>query len=601
MDNQPLQPLKNPKYRHISRSAAKRESVQMLGSIQNLRLQFSQVGVSHKTGAGAGVRCDGDPGVMGLGMVGEDDEENIPLPKEERRERRERKPWKEVDLPRVEPEAARKEAQEIVTSIRQIWGLSMPVSPTSPNGLSTSRSLYFSSLAAVAGGEEEARTSEDIRSALVTTARSMRRIRFLALSVSQGQSSTSAILAAPNSKLRTSFSTPSRPGVPLPRAVSSPLERRVVSGQKQEDDVLTSLRKSALDVLTALRALEERLRIQVGVPEDNRILAPINSQSSSVEPEYYESEYDSDDYNLNALAQVGDSGSLASLPWEERLVQESRSYRVLEGQEWEKEARMTREGVGKWVAVVEKLFLVCGEGEDGEKELPEWAKDWQGDAFARLHALLSSHLPTELALTLPSPQSEDFRSTFLSSLSDGYVLIQAYNAVLLQSSKPWGFIPEEDIHPTLAVTGGNNDLTLTGEEGKKDKEWTFRRVGNLTCFAAALRHRYQLPILMPSSTSASSFLPKPVALPQAGKDRVERSTSAPPSTPKSASSLPSTPASTTMKGRDVPKIEFDPMAVAKKLEGWEEMLEEVVSNWVAGVVREINAVREARKKRGGMI
>lgn len=56
-----------------------------------------------------------------------------------------------------------------------------------------------------------------------------------------------------------------------------------------------------------------------------------------------------------------------------------------------------------------------------------------------------------------------------------------------------------------------------------------------------------------------------------------------------------------MKGRDVPKIEFDPLAVAKKLEGWEEMLEEVVRNWVAGVVREISAVREARKKRGGMI
>lgn len=43
------------------------------------------------------------------------------------------------------------------------------------------------------------------------------------------------------------------------------------------------------------------------------------------------------------------------------------------------------------------------------------------------------------------------------------------------------------------------------------------------------------------------------------------------------------------------------MTVAKKLEGWEEMLEEVVSNWVEGVVREINAVREARQKRGGMI
>ncbi|WVQ90157.1 hypothetical protein IAS59_003934 [Cryptococcus gattii] len=561
----------------------------MLGSIQNLRLQFSQIGVSHKEGAGAGVRYDGSPGVMGLGMVGEDDEENRPLPREGQRERKERKPWKEVDLPRVEPEAARKEAQEIVTSIRQIWGLSVPASPASPHGLSTSKSLYFSSLAAVAGGEEERRTSDDIQSALVTTARSMRRVRFLALSVSQGQSSTPAIPSAPNSKLRTSFSTPSRPGVPLPRAVSSPLERRVFSSQKQGEDVLASLRKSALDVLTALRALEERLRIQVNVPEDDRILAPIDSQSSSIEPEYYESDYDSDDYNLNALAQVRDNGPSASLPWEERLVQESRSYRVLEGQEWEKEARMTREGVGKWVAVVEKLFLVGGKGEDVEKEMPEWAKDWRGDAFARLHVLLSSHLPPELALTLPSPQSENFRSTFLSSLSDGYVLIQAYNAVLLQSSKPWGFIPEEDIHPTLTATGGNYDLTPIGEEGKKDKEWTFRRVGNLTCFAAALRHRYQLPILMPSSTSTSSFLPKPAALPQPGKDRVERSTSAPPSTPKAVSPRPSTPTSITSKSRDVIKIDFDPMTVAKKFEGWEEMLEEVVSNWVEGVVREINA------------
>lgn len=125
--------------------------------------------------------------------------------------------------------------------------------------------------------------------------------------------------------------------------------------------------------------------------------------------------------------------------------------------------------------------------------------------------------------------------------------------------------------------------------------------GNELIMNRALRHRYQLPILMPSSTSTSSFLPKPAALPQPGKDRVERSTSAPPSTPKAVSPRPSTPTSITSKSRDVIKIDFDPMTVAKKLEGWEEMLEEVVSNWVEGVVREINAVREARQKRGGMI
>jgi hypothetical protein len=71
----PIQPLKNPKYRHISRSAAKRESVQLLGSIKDLQLHFSRVGLEHKPGVGAGVKGPG----LGLGTVGEEeDEENRP-------------------------------------------------------------------------------------------------------------------------------------------------------------------------------------------------------------------------------------------------------------------------------------------------------------------------------------------------------------------------------------------------------------------------------------------------------------------------------------------------------------------------------------------
>jgi len=60
----------------------------------------------------------------------------------------------------------------------------------------------------------------------------------------------------------------------------------------------------------------------------------------------------------------------------------------------------------------------------------------------------------------------------LITCRDGYILIQAFNSALHVSSKAWGFIPEEDVH---------NTLNAGGEEGK---EWTFRRVGNLTCWAA---------------------------------------------------------------------------------------------------------------------
>lgn len=63
--------------------------------------------------------------------------------------------------------------------------------------------------------------------------------------------------------------------------------------------------------------------------------------------------------------------------------------------------------------------------------------------------------------------------------SDGYILTQAYNSAVLFSPKAWGFIPAEDIHDTLQSVTDQD-----GAESKAEKEWTFRKVGNLTCWAA---------------------------------------------------------------------------------------------------------------------
>ena len=62
-------------------------------------------------------------------------------------------------------------------------------------------------------------------------------------------------------------------------------------------------------------------------------------------------------------------------------------------------------------------------------------------------------------------------------VSDGYILIQVFNTVVMSSKKPWGFVPDGDVHDTVSL---GSDAPV----GDASKEWTFRRIGNLTCWAA---------------------------------------------------------------------------------------------------------------------
>ncbi|RXK38462.1 hypothetical protein M231_04227 [Tremella mesenterica] len=595
----PLPPLKNSKYRHISRSAAKRESVQMLGSIKDLQLRFSQAGlVEHRPGSGAGVKAS-------LGSLGEDDEsENRPphiTPA-----KKDRRPWKDVDLPRMDPLAARKEARGLVWRMRIMWDLPLPSpspSPISPNTPITPK-----------------KARENIRDLLIKTAQAVRRVRTLTLSISHthpgegGRRISSSFLHAPRSasKIRTSFSTPSRPNA-LPRAVSTgqPTKKSSLGPGDviQDEDPYLELRKTALDVLAQLRALEERLRIKTMDSEPplsalrlRELVSPAGRTSSvdsaSVqetddtpptslrptsaasgtsgvfsEPEGYYFD-DEEEYNLNALARDEDIRHL--LTWEERIIAEQREYRQLDEEEWESGGKLARESVTKWVTVVETLFSVEG----GQAvDIPPWAvSTWNGDDLIRTHLFLMAHLPLTLSLLLPPTSASDFRRTFLQALSDGYILVRAFNACLLSSRKTWGFISEEDVHDTITGTAGTTSPDEV-DEGKKD--WTFRRVGNLTCWAAALKTRYNIPIHLPSSTTASAFLPKPTKLLTVSSPNPQRQVS-PPTIP---SPLP-IPLNKKWK-KDESISDFDPLIVARRGEGWEDMLIEIMKRWVDAVAEEI--------------
>ncbi|EIW65775.1 hypothetical protein TREMEDRAFT_13823, partial [Tremella mesenterica DSM 1558] len=561
----PLPPLKNPKYRHISRSAAKRESVQMLGSIKDLQLRFSQAGlVEHRPGSGAGVKAS-------LGSLGEDDElEN--RPPQITPAKKDRRPWKDVDLPRMDPLAARKEARGLVWRMRIMWDLPLPSpspSPISPNTPITPK-----------------KARENMRDLLIKTAQAVRRVRTLTLSISHthpgegGRRISSSFLHAPRSasKIRTSFSTPSRPNA-LPRAVSTgqPTKKSSLGPGDviQDEDPYLELRKTALDVLAQLRALEERLRIKNDTPPTSLRPTSAASGTSGVfsEPEGYYFD-DEEEYNLNALARDEDIRHL--LTWEERIIAEQREYRQLDEEEWESGGKLARESVTNWVTVVETLFAVEG----GQMvDIPPWAlSTWNGDDLIRTHSFLMAHLPLTLSLLLPPTSASDFRRTFLQALSDGYILVRAFNACLLSSRKTWGFISEEDVHDTITGTAGTTSPDEV-DEGKKD--WTFRRVGNLTCWAAALKTRYNIPIHLPSSTTASAFLPKPTKLLTVSSPNPQRQVS-PPTIPSPLS----IPLNKKWK-KDESILDFDPLIVARRGEGWEDMLIEIMKRWVDAVAEEI--------------
>lgn len=387
--------LRNPRHRHISRSAAKRESVQMLGSIKDLQAHFARAGfVEHRPGAGVGVKGSGLSAFeeeAGLGT-----ENRPPMARDERRT--ERKTWKEVNLPKVDPAAARREARAIVGSMRATWGLQLPSSSSGSSFMVSSPTAYF----------YPDTSSKDTRSALVSTAQSIRTIRTLALATShisrpsdRRVSSSSQILPRAGSRLRPTFSTPSRPSG-MPRAVSLGVPNTTsalgVLEEGPQEDMQADLRKAAIEVLACLRALEENMRLEArhsgfirdhdaaGIIESNDSASTnlgTDTASTSVRPlseanDYHDYQDDEEEYNLNALALAEFENQQHTQTWEERIVADERQYMEIEAldrtPEWLKHLK---DSLSRWINVVERIFRMPREG---ALEIELWAKPelWHG-------------------------------------------------------------------------------------------------------------------------------------------------------------------------------------------------------------------------------
>lgn len=193
--------------------------------------------------------------------------------------------------------------------------------------------------------------------------------------------------------------------------------------------------------------------------------------------------------------------------------------------------------------------------------------------IGRTYALLDAFTPPSLRPLLPgsAPSSSEDRTVFLRALSSGQLLCETYNAAVRRSRKPWGFVAKATIHDLQALeaaAAAGKVEAEAKEEGQRG--WTFRRVDNLRIWAAALKLRYSIPIVTPHTNSSKS----------GGGGTSSGNTPNP--TPPASASLKAPQSFRTPE----PPILFDALCVARRDEGWEDMLEGVVRKWVERVVGE---------------
>lgn len=226
------------------------------------------------------------------------------------------------------------------------------------------------------------------------------------------------------------------------------------------------------------------------------------------------------------------------------------------------------------------------------------------DLRAYLAPLSSDHLS-------PEANPSGSRAAFLSSLTSGQLLCVAYNTCVRKSKKPWGFVSRDGIHDIIALEAAAAAGGMNAEEGNESsaskevsgkKGWTFRRTDNLRLWAgyvssavdifssidfsvhSALKLRYMMPIQLPSQIIPSSSTPRQV-LPTGNSS--QSNTPLQGNTPLSSPSRPVFPVLPSIRRSDrEPPILFDAQVAAKQGAGWEDMLEEVLMNWIDRAVTE---------------
>ncbi|TFK51524.1 hypothetical protein OE88DRAFT_1630051 [Heliocybe sulcata] len=615
----------------FSRSAAKRESVMALGSIEHLQHYFTKTGLSAQQEAGKerkGLR----PALGGLQSISTEianqpsASDLPPTPAAPQVQRPTFPPY--VKTFETNPDALRAGVIEDLTEVNQAWELEEDQPTFHPD-----QSL----LGAENGTKKGTAGNVDVLNLLKISTHAVRSVRNYLISLPDD-----SIV-----RIRDDY---------RPRATpSKPIVKRTISQSNTNSDPLAMIRRSALEVLSALRELEEKSRLPLSddaydaQSDHGSSLHDTGSHSRVGSPVHMGDDDHEDIEPTIAFSLVKVRGRNESVPvwedenvdfnelteeemqkrehWDERLIlgggwlykqdirsehldkerQTMRHYLDLvddvlfggrkHGQRgWLRERaaknkgrrvsagdmesysdyssrRSTRRVVSANMLDSIRNLTVTEEPEPMESlaeeeeeivdddDLPEWAQRnaFEGSPLGRTYAVLSALLPPELLSTLPPPPPD--RSALLQALSSGQLLCVAYNVGVRQSRKPWGFINKHEIHDIVAM---EQKLSAEEKEEKHKAGWTYRRLDNLRLWSGGLKLRYSLPIqILPKPGVPLNLNVTPTPSPQPSPSALR--------TKFSAAEMPFT---------------FDTRVIARKDQGWEEMLETAVVKWADAIAEE---------------
>ncbi|EPQ53266.1 hypothetical protein GLOTRDRAFT_63954 [Gloeophyllum trabeum ATCC 11539] len=613
----------------FSRSAAKRESVMALGSIEHLQHYFTKTGLSAQQETAGKQKKGLVPAIGGLQNISTQVANQLghtelpPTPAVPQVERPAFPPY--VKTFETNPEALRAGVVDDLISVAHAWELD-----DGPPAQHTDLALL--------GVKGEPTGNVDVLNLLKISTHAVRSVRNYLISLPDD-----SIV-----RIRDDF----RPKV----TPSKPIVKRQASPGNMQSDPLMMIRRAALEVLTVLRELEEKSRLPLS---DDAYDAQSDHGSSShdagshsrvASPSNLAEDTDHEDAEpAIAFSLVKVRGRDESIPvweddtvdmndmsaeemekrerWDERLVlgggwlykQDIRMENLRKEKEamqryldlvddvlfggrkngrrgWERERASKSKGrrvsagdvegyMDSWSRRSSRRVVSAGmidqmrdltlseepeqmeslaEEEEGESvdedELPEWAKRsaFENDPLGRAHAVLSELLPEHLRSKLP-PAPPD-RSALLLALSSGQLLCVSYNAGVRRSRKPWGFINKDEIHDILAMEQG---LTAEEKAERNRTGWTYRRLDNLRLWSGGLKLRYSLPIhILPKPGVPLNLNVTPTPSPQ-----------------------PSPGLKTKFSSAELP-FTFDTRTIARKDNGWEEMLETAVVKWANAVAEE---------------
>ncbi|KAF9221150.1 hypothetical protein BS17DRAFT_738268 [Gyrodon lividus] len=667
--NKPVNPF--------SRSAAKRQSVMTLGSIEHLQHYFTKTGIVAKGKPSKKLNSQLVPAIGGpsslksikasLGNVMEFELPPSPAIPEIRHPAF--PPY--VKTYETDPQAFLPGVVEDLAAVTHVWNIQSNTSDMNNNPTLDPTHLSLSPTSSPSTPHRI-----DVLSVLKITTHVIRSVRNYVIALPDESAGT----------LRVQY----RNKV----AASSPVPKRNTALPKPQGDPLSLIRKSALEVLAALRELEERSRIPLSdeaydaqsdhCSSHGQTLLSRGASPSAVSDDDLDLPHIDPDMSISFVHVQGRCGSIPVWEdendydshnlsdeerdkrehWDDRLVlgggwlynqdvrlqdlgKEQNVVRryvdlvddvlfggIKDGKHgWEREreraVKRTREGRGQNRRVsagdvdtfrfpaetplrsgrrvvsstgtldyMRSMSLseepeemeILSEGESvGEEDLPEWANRslFVEDPIGRAYALFKALLPESLRPLLPPTPD---RPALLRIISSGQLLCIAYNTGVRRSRKPWGYISIDSIHDIVAL-----EQSADGEGGddKGKTGWTFRRIDNLRLWAAALKLRYLLPLVVPSTPGRPDHIPR-TASPARTHPRGISPARGPSGSAPAPSAVTDTPVSSPAKVRfatSEPPLTFDPRLIARKDDGWETMLEVVVLRWVAAVVDEMKGGR----------